>query len=216
MVLQLKLLNSFISQTALQSFQPGTVIMICPILAGEGVLHGTRGEHRRIEDKLLSMGLELKNIQVCFDVASLHGNRTLWFASSKLLFILVFVNFGNQMDCKHSASQAVPMRFAWVDGGEGFHVGCPTGHPVQGTTQQWSRCQGPEPLCQEWLLESAGVQGNRATAHKPLVCITCFVWPEGLFLVSSLCVCQVNTKRQSQEHFCLTNKADRWPTLSWS
>ncbi|CAK9025766.1 unnamed protein product, partial [Durusdinium trenchii] len=46
-----------------------TVIMICPILAGEGVLHGTRGEHRRIEDKLLSMGLELKNIQVCFDVA---------------------------------------------------------------------------------------------------------------------------------------------------
>lgn len=77
MVLQLKLLNSFISQTALQSFQPGTVIMICPILAGEGVLHGTRGEHRRIEDKLLSMGLELKNIQVCFDVASLHGNRTL-------------------------------------------------------------------------------------------------------------------------------------------
>ncbi|CAK9067064.1 Uncharacterized protein SCF082_LOCUS34017, partial [Durusdinium trenchii] len=49
-----------------------TVIMICPILAGEGVLHGTRGEHRRIEDKLLSMGLELKNIQVCFDVGTLY------------------------------------------------------------------------------------------------------------------------------------------------
>lgn len=31
---------------------------------------------RRIEDKFLSMNMELKNIQVMFDVSTLHGNRT--------------------------------------------------------------------------------------------------------------------------------------------
>ena len=53
--------------------------MICPILAGEGVLGGLRGEYRRIEDKFISMGMELKNVQVALDLTDTHGNRTLMF-----------------------------------------------------------------------------------------------------------------------------------------
>lgn len=62
---------------------------MCPVLAGDGVLNGLRGEHRRaqnrrlvlcpdrrVEDKFLSMQLELKTVQVTFDVSSLHGNRS--------------------------------------------------------------------------------------------------------------------------------------------
>ena len=53
--------------------------MISPILAGEGVLGGLRGEYRRIEDKFISMGMELKNVQVALDLTDTHGNRTLMF-----------------------------------------------------------------------------------------------------------------------------------------
>eukprot|EP00435_Cladocopium_sp_Y103_P042610 s1532_g11.t2 len=45
----------------------GMALVVCPILAGEGVLGGLRGEYRRIEDKFISMGMELKNVQVALD-----------------------------------------------------------------------------------------------------------------------------------------------------
>lgn len=51
-------------------------LAVCPILAGEGVLGGLRGEYRRIEDKHVSMGMELKNVQITFDLTATHGNRT--------------------------------------------------------------------------------------------------------------------------------------------
>ena len=57
----------------------GMALVICPILAGEGVLGGLRGEYRRIEDKFISMGMELKNVQVALDLTDTHGNRTLMF-----------------------------------------------------------------------------------------------------------------------------------------
>lgn len=57
----------------------GMALVICPILAGEGMLGGLRGEYRRIEDKFISMGMELKNVQVAFDLTDTHGNRTLMF-----------------------------------------------------------------------------------------------------------------------------------------
>ena len=63
--------------------------MICPILAGEGVLGGLRGEYRRIEDKFISMGMELKNVQVAFDLTDTHGNRRFCF-----FFIFAFYCFG--------------------------------------------------------------------------------------------------------------------------
>ena len=57
------------------------ILLLPPLLAGEGVLNGLRGEYRRIEDKFLSMGMELKNCQIPFDVSKEHGNRTglVWF-----------------------------------------------------------------------------------------------------------------------------------------
>lgn len=54
----------------------GMALAVCPILAGEGVLGGLRGEYRRIEDKHVSMGMELKNVQITFDLTATHGNRT--------------------------------------------------------------------------------------------------------------------------------------------
>ncbi|CAK9065270.1 Uncharacterized protein SCF082_LOCUS33439, partial [Durusdinium trenchii] len=51
------------------------VLIICPMLAGEGVLNGLRGAFRRIEDKLDSLNLEMKQVSVLFDVSSTHGNR---------------------------------------------------------------------------------------------------------------------------------------------
>lgn len=76
----------------------GMVLIICPMLAGEGVLNGLRGAfrhkfeqmrdrhrhcklkvsrslNRRIEDKLDSLNLEMKQVSVLFDVSSTHGNR---------------------------------------------------------------------------------------------------------------------------------------------
>ena len=84
------------------------VVIVCPILAGDGVLGGLRGENRslvwfsfcpvvftffnchdsilfflsgtdskprRIEDKFTSMGMEMKLVQIQFDLSTLHGNR---------------------------------------------------------------------------------------------------------------------------------------------
>ncbi|CAK9069242.1 Uncharacterized protein SCF082_LOCUS34716, partial [Durusdinium trenchii] len=44
------------------------VLVICPILPGTGVLGGLRGEHRRVEDKMISMGIEMKNVQITLDL----------------------------------------------------------------------------------------------------------------------------------------------------
>ena len=69
---------------------PGMVLMVAPILAGEGVLNGLRGEYRRVEDKFLSMSMELKSVNILFDLAGQHGNR-IWdeirsfFSSSDVL-----------------------------------------------------------------------------------------------------------------------------------
>lgn len=54
------------------------VLVICPILPGTGVLGGLRGEHRRVEDKMISMGIEMKNVQITLDLKAQHGNRTDW------------------------------------------------------------------------------------------------------------------------------------------
>ena len=51
-------------------------LIVAPILAGEGVLNGLRGEYRRVEDKFMSMNMELKTAQVMFDLTTQHGNRT--------------------------------------------------------------------------------------------------------------------------------------------
>ena len=53
----------------------GVALVICPILAGEGALGGLRGEYRRIEDKFVSLQMELKNVQISFDLTNTHGNR---------------------------------------------------------------------------------------------------------------------------------------------
>ncbi|CAK9043211.1 unnamed protein product [Durusdinium trenchii] len=52
------------------------VLAICPVLAGDGILNGLRGEARRIEDKFTNAGMELKNVSICFDTSGCHGNRT--------------------------------------------------------------------------------------------------------------------------------------------
>lgn len=54
----------------------GMRLIVAPILAGEGVLNGLRGEYRRVEDKFMSMNMELKTAQVMFDLTTQHGNRT--------------------------------------------------------------------------------------------------------------------------------------------
>lgn len=54
----------------------GMILAICPILASDGVLGGLRGEFRRIEDKFVDHGMEMKLVQIPFDLTNLHGNRT--------------------------------------------------------------------------------------------------------------------------------------------
>lgn len=49
------------------------------MLPGNGILGGLRGEYRRVEDKFVSLGCELKTVQIMLDVRGLHGNRTGWF-----------------------------------------------------------------------------------------------------------------------------------------
>lgn len=47
--------------------------------------------HRRMEDKLDSLHLEMKLVQVLFDVSSTHGNRNLpYYIITTLLFVLMF------------------------------------------------------------------------------------------------------------------------------
>ena len=53
------------------------VLCVCPMLAGEGVLGGLRGENRRIEDKFVSLGMEMKQVQIMLDLQGQHGNRLL-------------------------------------------------------------------------------------------------------------------------------------------
>ncbi|CAK9077334.1 unnamed protein product [Durusdinium trenchii] len=48
------------------------IFICCPVLAGDGVLNGLRGEFRRIEDKLMALGMEMKNCQVVFDTRTLY------------------------------------------------------------------------------------------------------------------------------------------------
>ena len=71
--------------------------MVAPILAGEGVLGGSRGEFRRIEVKFVSLGVELKSVQIMFDMSGQHGNRLgypeKWFGSCCRLWFEVVINF---------------------------------------------------------------------------------------------------------------------------
>ena len=50
--------------------------MVCPMLAGEAILGGLRGENRRIEDKFDQMGMEMKQVQILLDLSSQQANRT--------------------------------------------------------------------------------------------------------------------------------------------
>ncbi|CAK9076320.1 unnamed protein product, partial [Durusdinium trenchii] len=61
--------SSWAARTLQLNPEMSMVLIICPMLAGEGILHGLRGEFRRIEDKLDSLQLALKVIQVLFDAA---------------------------------------------------------------------------------------------------------------------------------------------------
>lgn len=70
------------------------VLIVCPILAGEGVLGGLRGENRRIEDKFTSMGMELKLVQIALDLSGQHGNRTLGIKNPLVFTKLVFIHPG--------------------------------------------------------------------------------------------------------------------------
>ncbi|CAK9097291.1 unnamed protein product [Durusdinium trenchii] len=54
------------------------VLIICPMLAGEGVLNGLRGAFRRIEDKLDSLNLEMKQVSVLFDDSTLGSKLALY------------------------------------------------------------------------------------------------------------------------------------------
>ena len=49
--------------------------MVCPMLAGEAILGGLRGENRRIEDKFDQMGMEMKQVQILLDLSSQQANR---------------------------------------------------------------------------------------------------------------------------------------------
>ncbi|CAK9111498.1 Uncharacterized protein SCF082_LOCUS51755 [Durusdinium trenchii] len=48
------------------------IFMCAPVLAGEGVINGFRGEQRRIEDKLNAMQMEAKAVQILFDTSTLY------------------------------------------------------------------------------------------------------------------------------------------------
>lgn len=52
------------------------VLVVCPMLAGEAILGGLRGENRRIEDKFDQMGMEMKQVQILLDLSSQQANRT--------------------------------------------------------------------------------------------------------------------------------------------
>jgi hypothetical protein len=52
------------------------VLVICPMLAGEAILGGLRGENRRIEDKFDQMNMEMKLVQILLDLSGQQGNRT--------------------------------------------------------------------------------------------------------------------------------------------
>ncbi|CAE7889335.1 unnamed protein product [Symbiodinium microadriaticum] len=56
------------------------VFLLAPALASEGVLHGLRGEFRRIEDKFLSLEMELKSVNVLINTDTVHGNRQAYVA----------------------------------------------------------------------------------------------------------------------------------------
>lgn len=74
----------FTCSSILNVLWSGMVLVIAPILAGEGVLNGLRGEYRRVEDKYMSMGMELKSVNILFDLTSQHGNRTVTFLSKNV------------------------------------------------------------------------------------------------------------------------------------
>ena len=51
--------------------------MTFPILAGDAILGGLRGENRRIEDKFVSMGMEMKPVHIFLDLSHQQGNQSL-------------------------------------------------------------------------------------------------------------------------------------------
>ena len=51
------------------------VLVICPMLAGDAILGGLRGENRRIEDKFDQMNMEMKLVQILLDLSGQQGNR---------------------------------------------------------------------------------------------------------------------------------------------
>lgn len=62
----------------------GMIIAIAPLLASDSILGGLRGEMRRIEDKFLDLGMEMKTVAIPFNVDQLHGNRTFGCSSSMI------------------------------------------------------------------------------------------------------------------------------------
>ena len=53
------------------------VLVTFPILAGDAILGGLRGENRRIEDKFVSVGMEMKPVHIFLDLSHQQGNQSL-------------------------------------------------------------------------------------------------------------------------------------------
>lgn len=68
---------------------------------------------RRIEDKFLSMGMELKNCSILFNLDNIHGNRHLTQGNSTVLFIwelLIMFHYVILFGAWISLSGALPKR----------------------------------------------------------------------------------------------------------
>lgn len=66
--------------------------MTFPILAGDAILGGLRGENRRIEDKFVSMGMEMKPVHIHLDLSHQQGNQSLYFYITCFRLVLCFFN----------------------------------------------------------------------------------------------------------------------------
>ena len=106
------------------------VILLAPALAGEGVLNGLRGEFRqegqktkngwkgktlvrRVEDKLLTMGMQCRNVMVMFDTSGVRGNRTGFIFLKYLcsLFCAFFGETGRSQACCRRGSSCWTLRW---------------------------------------------------------------------------------------------------------
>lgn len=159
----------------------GTVLVICPMLPGNGILGGLRGEYRRVEDKFVSLGCELKTVQIMLDVRGLHGNRTgwvfynvfQWTCSTTIVWVL-------QHCLQMYASQPASM-----DGCIGFDFGMQVWYALQSSKGSWSWCEGHEHVHQELFLATVHLHPITSTSCKQLNHISILMFLFLLLLILS-------------------------------